>query len=425
LTFHVPLPDTERGGHLSSTGLQRKLIENMKIAIALALTAALGVGAGFGMAVWRFGSLPGESELPPLVPGPEPPELGGAGPGNPRVAVDAEKYDFGVMDLDAEMSHDFVIKNIGDGVLNLRKGQTSCRCTVSNLDTTGNLDTIDVLPGRSTKVTLTWEGNEVLGPYRQTATIHTNDTARPRLELVVSGRITAAARTVPRELVFSQVTAGEPATAEIPLYGYLEEALEVHGYELARPETAEYFDVAFEPLTPELLKEEDGAKSGFLVKVTVKPGLPQGPFRQTIKVQTNLEGPTPVEIPVKGTVTSDIMVAGPGWSDEHGLLDLAAVASRDGAERRLLLIVRGPHRREVHFEPAEISPDLLRVELGHTKEVNNGLVLQTPIWIRIPPGSRPANHLGGEQGDLGTILLKTGHPKAPLLRIRVRFVVEG
>jgi len=391
----------------------------MKIALALALTAALGVGAGFGMAVWRFGGLPGEGELPPLVPGSERPEPGGAGSGNPRVVVAAEEYDFGVMDLDAEMSHDFVIKNIGEGVLRLRKGKTSCRCTLSELKTT------EVPPGGSTKVTLTWSGNEALGPYRQTATIHTNDLARPRIELIVSGRITAAARAVPRELVFSQVTAGEPATAEIPLYGYLEEPLEVHGYELERTETAKYFEVAFEPLTPGLLKEEDGAKSGFLVKVAVKPGLPQGPFRQTIKVQTNLEGPTPVEIPVKGTVTSDIMVVGPGWNDEHGLLDLATVSSQEGIERRLLLIVRGPHRDGVDFEPVEVSPDLLRVEPGHTKEVNDGLVLQTPLWIRIPPGSRPANHLGGEQGELGTILLKTGHPKAPLLRIRVRFVVEG
>jgi len=391
----------------------------MKAALALALTAALGVGAGFGMAVWRFGGLPGEGELPPLVPGSERSEAGGAGSGNPRVVVDAEEYDFGVMDLDAEMSHDFVLRNVGEGVLKLQKGETSCRCTLSELKTT------EIPPGESAKVTLTWSGNEALGPYRQTATVFTNDPARPRLELIVSGRITAAARAVPRELVFSQVSAGEPATAEIPLYGYLEEPLEVQDYELARAETAEYFDVAFEPLKPELLKEEAGAKSGFLVRVTVKPGLPQGPFRQTIKVQTNLEGPTPVEIPVKGTVTSDIMVVGPGWSDEHGLLDLAAIGSREGAERRLLLIVRGPHRREVHFEPAEISPDLLRVELGQTKEVNKGLVLQTPIWIRIPPGSRPANHLGGEQGELGTILLKTGHPKAPLLRIRVRFVVEG
>jgi hypothetical protein len=173
------------------------------------------------------------------------------------------------------------------------------------------------------------------------------------------------------------------------------------------------------------LEEEPGATNGFLVKVTLKPGLPQGPFRQTILVQTGLPDSPTVEIPVKGTVTSDIMVVGPGWKDELGLLDFAIVASQEGAERRLFLIVRGPHRGEVDFELAEVSPKLLRVELGPTKEINNGLVRQTPIWIRIPQGTRPANHLGGEQGELGTILLKTGHPKAPLLRIRVRFAVKG
>jgi hypothetical protein len=372
-----------------------------------------------GMAVRRFGVLPEGQTLPPLVPGSNPPASPDPTGPTPKLGIEQTEYDFGVMDLDAEISHDFTFTNTGEATLELTAGDTSCRCTLSEVDAQ------EIPPGESGHVTLTWHGNGALGPYRQTATIFANDPGRPRIELVVSGRVTSAARTVPDELVFTQVSAGEPATAEIPLYGYLEDPLEVTGFELDHPDTAEHFEVTFEPLPPALLEEEAEAKSGALVRVTVKPGLPLGPFRQTIRVRTSLADVPEVEIPVRGIVTSDIMVVGPNWDREHGLLDLGTVASGDGARRQLLLVARGPHRQKVSFSPTEVYPDLLRVELGETKPINNGQVFHTPLTIEIPKGSRPANHLGSEGGKLGTILLETGHPEAKQLRIRIRFAVKG
>ncbi len=391
----------------------------MRTVLVLLLAVGIGASAGVGMAVWRFGTLPPGQELPPLVPASAPsvgPDTEGPAP---KLSVEQTEFDFGVMDLDAEMSHDFVFGNMGNGPLKLVEGNTSCRCTLSEIDAE------EIPPGGQAKVTLTWHGNEAVGPYRQTATIFTNDPARPRVDLVVSGRITATARIVPDELVFSQISAGETATATIPLYGYLEQPLDVTGFELDRPDTAELFDVSFEPLKPELLEEEAGAQSGVLVKVSAKPGLPLGAFRQTIRVKTNLADAPQVDIPIKGTVTSDIMVVGPDWNNEYGLLDIGTVASHEGAQRRLLLIARGPYRERVSFKPVEVSPDLLQVKLGETKAINNGLVYQTTLTVDIPKGSPRANHLGSEEDNLGEILLETGHPKARQLRIRIRFAVQG
>ena len=57
---------------------------------------------------------------------------------------------------------------------------------------------------------------------------------------------------------------------------------------------------------PEDLKDEPLAKSGVLVRVTVKPGLPQGPIRQKLVVQTNLASPAELTLPIQGTVGSEI-----------------------------------------------------------------------------------------------------------------------
>ena len=104
---------------------------------------------------------------------------------------------------------------------------------------------------------------------------------------------------------------------------------------------------------------------------------------------------------------------------------MGTVDGRQGAQRRLLLIARGPHRKEVEFKPVRRIPDLLKVEVGKTTEINRGKATQTPLLIEIPIGSPRANYLGSEQAELGRIILQTNHPEVPEICIRIRFAIEG
>jgi hypothetical protein len=131
-----------------------------------------------------------------------------------------------------------------------------------------------------------------------------------------------------------------------------------------------------------------------------------------------------VEVPVEGTITSDISVVGPGWDGQSGVLTFPAVASGEGAQRRLMLVVRGPHRRKAEFKAVRIVPECIQVDLGETTEINNGVLTQTPLTVRIPAGSPPGNHLVGSQGDVGQIVMDTNHPQQPQLRILVSFAVK-
>ena len=389
----------------------------MKTILAVILAVILGAVAGVTTAVVRTGATPwgGADEVPGPTQSPFP------APGSllPRVAVDEEEYDFGRMDMHAEGTHGFVIENVGDGVLELSGGDTSCRCTVSELEAT------EIQPGDSAKVTVTWTAENTIGPYRQTAMVFTNDPARPSLTLTVSGRITAAARAVPAELVLSAVPADRLETAQVRVYCYLDEPFDILGLELEDRRTAEYFQLSLEPLPNDRLIEESEATSGRLLNVTLKPGLPQGPFRQKILIRTNLEASPKLVVPIQGSISSDIAIVGRGYDRQNGVLTFGTVSSETGAQRRLMLFVRGAHRKEVKFMPVEITPDLMRVELGEPKEIREGAVTQVPLTVHIPKGSRPANHLGSKQGKLGEILLDTNHPQAPRLRILVQFAVTG
>ena len=121
--------------------------------------------------------------------------------------------------------------------------------------------------------------------------------------------------------------------------------------------------------------------------MTVKAGLPQGPFRQKLRFQTNLASSPAMTLPIEGIVGSEIAVVGPGWDPDSGVLTLGAIPSRSGAKRRLMLVVRGPLRKQVAFKAVQVSPSLLRVSLGEKYEINHGVVVATPLMIEIPPGS--------------------------------------
>ena len=390
----------------------------MKTCFFVALALVVGLAAGVGTALVRVRMTASDTEAM-LTGRTDPGRFARPGEPRPRVVIDQTSFDFGTMGDDGSGSHKFVFKNEGDGTLTLTKGDTTCRCTLIDLEET------DIPPGESATVKVEWNAKNLAGPYRQSATVFTNDPDRSRVTLTISGRITAALRVTPSDLVFSHLSVGESATGKVRLYCYLPEKLQIKSHELKDRESAEQFDVSYEPLSPEQIKEEADVKSGCLVTITAKSGLPLGAFRQTILLATNLKDSPTVEIPGEGTVDSDISISGRGWNEKNGVLMIGTVSGRQGAEQTLMLACRGSYSKEVRYKVAHVTPDLLKVELGKRTEVSQGEASLTPLTIQIPKGSPAANYLGSDQGDFGRITIETNHPQAPQLRILVRFAVEG
>jgi hypothetical protein len=175
------------------------------------------------------------------------------------------------------------------------------------------------------------------------------------------------------------------------------------------------------------LETDREARSGKLVRVTLKPGLPQGTLQQKIVLKTNLDEVPEVPVKVYATLGGDISVVavGSGWDAERNLLRLGTVDATKGVSRKLLLVVRGKHREQVQFEPVKVFPKWLEISMGKTVQIGNGMVNQTPLSITIPPNASSAVHLGSEQGKLGEVRLKTNHPDVPELKIDLQFATEG
>ncbi|MFH1268902.1 MAG: DUF1573 domain-containing protein, partial [Planctomycetota bacterium] len=325
------------------------------------------------------------------------------------------------MDTSARRRHEFVFQNVGTEPLLLSQGPTSCKCTASIL-----VDG-EIPSGGSGTVAVEWTGGDTVGEFAQTARIQTRDPSRQTVTLKIKGRVTQAARVTPSELVLTDITIGETQSGQVKLFGFRPKPLEITGYEFSRPSTAEHFEVTFQPMTADQVaaEAEKDATSGCLVEVTVKPGLPQGSFQQRIVLTTNFEEAPTIEVPVRVTIGSEISIVGAGWNKEAGLLNWGTLRSEEGARRKLILRVAGPHHREVTFKPIEVFPDVLKVDVGKTTDLGNGAVSVTPLIIQVPKGSRPADHLGLKEEDLGRIILETTHPDVREVRILVRFAVAG
>jgi hypothetical protein len=379
-----------------------------------ALAVAVGTGIGAGAAAIR-------AATNPWLIGDFRPHGDAADASGPRAETTETEHAFGTIGMGATGSHEFVIRNAGTAPLSLTKGATSCTCTIADFDQGegGDPDGAKVVPpGGSTRVRIEWKGKGP-GPFRQRATIFTDDPRRPQIEFAVAGTVMPTWKSVPDAIVFSRLSATTGDRAEVRIFTYGAGTPEVVGLEVDHPQAAQFFSLATSPLPAAEVASEPGATGGLLVAVEVRPGLPLGPLRQKILLDLRLPEAVVAEVPLEGTVTGDLALAGAAWDSSVQVLSLGTVSGKTGLRTQMFLTAKGPHRDSVRPVVREVVPGSLQVEIGESKPVGSGGVVRTPLTIIVPPGSPPANNLCSEQAPPGRIVFDTGHPDIPSLTIRV------
>jgi hypothetical protein len=389
--------------------------------VVAAFAAALGASIGGGTAAldatmrpWRVGDF-GPSMLQP------------SSAEAPQADAPETTHVFGTIGAGQEGSHEFVIRNAGKSPLSITKGATSCSCTVSDFEASeGAADGARkvVEPGGETKVRLKWRGKGSGGPFRQQATVFTNDPRRPEIAFVIEGTVVPTWKAVPETIVLSQLSAGAASRATARIFTFGTEPPEIGSLMLADPQAAHFFSLSTEPLSPSEIASETGATGGFMLAVDVKPGLPIGPLRHSIAMQLRIPEEVVAELPLEGSVVGDLALAGSAWDSSRQALLLGTVSGKVGSHAQFFLTAKGPHRASIKPVVREVVPGSLQVDVGEGKPVGSGGVIRIPISITIPPGSPPANHRCSQQAPAGRIVLDTGHPDSPTLSIPVCIAID-
>lgn len=251
----------------------------------------------------------------------------------------------------------------------------------------------------------------------------TNDPKRTRFELVVYGDVVSSYRIEPATIVFSGLAPNGAATGEARVYSYASDNLAIIDPQFSDKSTAQFYDLQIATLSAEQLKEDKGAKSGCSIKVTVKPGLPAGPFGERIRFHLNTPGDPEAEVTVEGRVNSPIEVSGANWDNSLGMLSLGTVHSREGAKSVIYLTLRGDALKQADVRLDKVLPETLKVTVGKTEKFGPDAA-RVPLTIEVPAGSRPEDHLGTQLGTLARIFINTGLSEPKQMRLLVRYAVE-
>lgn len=390
----------------------------MRTPAIILVSTCIGVLVGTSMAYIDLSETSSNiTALPELGDSAPTPREAAAGAGSgPRVQVDEPRHDFGSMQRGTSKSHGFVVKNVGNAPLTLRVGQTTCKCTL------GEVTHDAVPPGGSTTVMLEWKALADNGPFRQSATLITNDPLASSIELSIEGQVTEATNVSPSEFLFDKISVGETKSAEVILMAMLQDELTVSEAKIADDPSSGLFDVKVEPVERDKLPNPL-AKQGVKITVTARPRLPVGRLHQWLSLHTNLDEAAQIDIPLVGRVVGDISVHGIAWNEEAGVLVLGKVKSSEGKRQRLNVVVRGANAADVKLELQSSDPAELKVAIGAPRVLSDVLV-HYPVDVEVPAGTRPMVRLGTAQGEEGRIVLNTTHPNIKELVLGVRFAVE-
>lgn len=375
----------------------------------------VALGAGSGYLQYRHE----EPTFFQLVAGKTPKSIAKSPDARPRVVVEnGIDHDYGVMELGETKKHDFLIRNHTDKPLSLSIVDTTCKCTV------GNLPDEAIPPGETGTVTLEWIAKIYAPDFRQSATLRTSDEINQLVVLSVHGHVIEAVHADPPTVAFSAVTFGSSRSQEISLVAYDAEELEVRAMEWLDPASADRFRCDWRPMRDDELFGDPKPKIGLVGTLTVKEGMPLGPFREelTLKLQSGKE--RIVGIPVEGRVVSDVSLVGQGFREESQVLEFGVVEAGVGATRRLRMIVKGPHHEGFQVVGSSADPEgILEVVVGERIPLENKAVAIFPLDISIRKDAKPISRIGLQGRPAGKIELETTHPIVKKIPIEVRFAV--
>jgi hypothetical protein len=193
-------------------------------------------------------------------------------------------------------------------------------------------------------------------------------------------------------------------------------------HEWVKPDNADRLQVSVEPLSAAEVISRPTATSGVAVVLHIQPGLPLGPLSQVLRLTFNIPDHDPLEIPLFGTVISDVSLAGPGVNASRLLVNLGTVPSGSPFKRTVFITVKGPYRDQTKLRITGATPDQeLQAALGEPLH-ENSKVDRIPLTIELAPSTRPVARTADE--NFARIKVDVTHPQVKELDLKVRYIIR-
>lgn len=217
--------------------------------------------------------------------------------GAPEATVVQPLVDAGEVPVGEEIEATFEIRNDGTAPLEITRVQPDCGCTVVDYDGT-------IAPGEVGKIRAAVDTIDIVGETTKVITVHTNDSASPRLRLMVKSTVKPFLGLDPGYARFrSFVQHDRDQTAPQVLAAPDYEDLEILSVRSPHP----WMEVEYrEARDHERLAEASGKQ--WRIDITLTSDAPVGPLSDRVLVRTNHPKQETISIPVSGFVRPMVAV---------------------------------------------------------------------------------------------------------------------
>jgi hypothetical protein len=241
---------------------------------------------------------------------------GTATAGAPKAEIAEPAYNFGTALSGPPINHVFLIKNVGNGPLEIRKVTSSCGCTAAKPSKT------ILAPGEVSTIAASVDTHFEQGHSLSVVTLTTNDPANPSLQLKLEGVIKPQVAAQPMDVEFGSVHQGSAAAREV----VVSDMIGGPGFALKSVKNdSPYIKVTESART-------DG-KPGAVLHVALVPSMPPGPISDTLRIETSR---APLRVAILGVVTGDLVV-------KPNQVSFGILLHHQGAVRIVRLTNQGSH----------------------------------------------------------------------------------
>jgi len=310
------------------------------------------------------------------------------------ISVDPMSFDFGDMGQQQTRTATVTVKNEGAGLLRILDVKADCGCTVPTLakDQLG--------PGESTQIEIQFNSKLFFGTVIKAIKIMSNDPDSPQIDVVIKAEVHASLLIDPitRRLGFTTAQEGEVLTRSVTFTAVEEPELKI-----SVDKTKEHSFVV------DVVNNYEGNPQVALLEVTVPADMAPGRHLEHVKVKTNIEDMSEVEIEMKVRVAQTVIV-GPEQVSFRYKQTFRRVVRVSPLKAGTVFKVTG----------AEIDLPEITVEVLETiPNVETHVILEGgPISSSDPRAQESNGHIKG------TLTIYTDHPGTPFIKVPVTYMVR-
>ncbi|MEX1230281.1 MAG: DUF1573 domain-containing protein [Planctomycetaceae bacterium] len=332
------------------------------------------------------------------------PEVSPTGP-YPKVHVENASYNFGAMEPETFGQRVFTIRNDGTVPLSLRRGTSTCQCTLFDILKS------EVPPGETADILVKWRPKASDRHFEQSLHVKTNDPKQRVVKLTVNGLVEPKIVLMPHNPWNVGTYTGKGDSN--PFYGSITSRMVADfQIESVEAEHSELVTVNITPLaeTDDLIAKEKYL-SGVKVEIILHPDVPVGTINEAIKLRTNVPGFETLALGITGQRTGPIRIyptQGVRFDPDRMLISMGQFPSQDGKKVELRMLVS---EMEGDFEISDIEAEPSTMKMTIQKDTTSFADPTRQRYLltfEVPPGG--SSHARTLE-NIAKIKFRTNHPQ--------------